>query len=412
MKVPFLSAWETLCAVCLLFPTILFSQEVPLRLFVDCRCDRNYVRQELSYVDHVRDQAQADVQLFVYDISNAMGGRSYTLDFKGVGEFEPITRELTYDTSNNMTPDMVRKGLVKKIANGLLPFLLESGMADRITYTVSKKEKSEEQSEVSDDPWKSWIFEINGRTNLHKESSRRSFNYVIGLESDKVTEKWRIRSDFQIDQANSRFIRDDEEFSSRRERYFGQGSVVRSLSDHWSAGIFTGATYDTYRNLDLSMTFTPALEYNIFPYKEVLKREIVFAYKIGFLYNNYIETTIFGEDIESRFRHSLDIQTRFRQQWGSFYSRIRASSILDDFEKNRVEFYTSLSIRLIKGLSARFTSNFELIRDQINLPAGSASLEDLLLRQKQIATDFQLTTGVGLSYTFGSAFNNIINTRL
>jgi len=52
------------------------------------------------------------------------------------------------------------------------------------------------------------------------------------------------------------------------------------------------------------------------------------------------------------------------------------------------------------------------VRHQINLPAGSASLEDVLLQQKQIATDFETGFRVGVSYTFGSAFNNIINTRL
>lgn len=65
-------------------------------------------------MDHVRDQAQANVQLFIYDITNGMGGRSYTLDFKGVGELESITKELSFVTSTNMTSDMVRKGLVKK----------------------------------------------------------------------------------------------------------------------------------------------------------------------------------------------------------------------------------------------------------------------------------------------------------
>ena len=73
---------------------------------------------------------------------------------------------------------------------------------------------------------------------------------------------------------------------------------------------------------------------------------------------------------------------------------------------------SSLSVRLFKGLAIRFSGNFEIIRDQINLPAGSASIEDVLLQQKQIATDFELGFSVGLSYTFGSAFNNVINTRL
>lgn len=215
-----------------------------------------------------------------------------------------------------------------------------------------------------------------------------------------------------MNQSNSKFIRDGDEFISKRERYFGYGSIVRSLSDHWSTGLFSGVRHDTYSNLNVALSVNPAIEYNIFPYKEVLRREIVFAYKIGYVYNNYIDTTIFAVDEEGFLNHSLDIQARFRQPWGNLYSRLRASTFLNDFSKNRVQFNGSLSVRVVKGLAVRFSGALELIRDQINLPAGTASLEDVLLQQKQIATDFETSFRVGVSYTFGSAFNNIINTRL
>ena len=187
---------------------------------------------------------------------------------------------------------------------------------------------------------------------------------------------------------------------------------MRSLSDHWSTGIFTHFRYDTFANIDLSTGVSPAIEYNIFPYSEVLKREIVFAYKIGFNYNDYIETTIFNENSELIFNHSFEMQVRYRQPWGNVSSRIRASTFLENFSKNRLQVNSSLSIRVLKGFSVRFSSNLQFIGDQINLPAGDASLEDVLLQQKQIATDFDLGFTVGLTYTFGSAYNNIINTRL
>ena len=71
-----------------------------------------------------------------------------------------------------------------------------------------------------------------------------------------------------------------------------------------------------------------------------------------------------------------------------------------------------INLRIIQGLALRVTGRFQLIRDQINLPKGEVSIEDLLLRQRQIATDFKNTISLGLSYTFGSIFNNIVNTRL
>lgn len=400
-----------------LIPFISISQgdqedETPMRLFIDCNCDRNYVRQEIPFVDHVRDQSLANVQLFIYDVANGSGGRTYLLDFKGAQAYTKIQGELSYETTPNMTSDEVRKGLVAKIKLGLLKYILESNLAYKITYSVNSEGNSTIEQMSVEDPWNNWIFEIYGEAELSKESSRNEFEYEVGFESDRVTEKWRIRADLELNQATSRFQQNNETFTSERLRYSADASIVRSLTDHWSTGIFVGARHNTFTNQNFSTYVRPALEYNIFPYREVLQRELVFAYRIGYFFNDYIDTTIFEKDSEGIFNHSMDIQLRYRQPWGNIYTRLRGSTFLEDFNKNRVQLFSRLSVRIFKGLGVTFSGNFEVIRDQINLPAGDASIEDVLLQQKQIATDFELGFRVGLSYTFGSAFNNIINNRL
>ena len=395
--------------------TSLQSQEIekePVRLFIECNCEKTYIRQEIGYVSHVRDQSQANVQLFIFDIANGSGGRTYSLDFKGIGVYKDIFGELSYDTTPTMTSDEVRKGLVAKIKSGLLRFILESNMADKITYTINTDGTGTILDIDIEDPWNNWLFEVYGEATLAKETSRKEFEYEIGFESDRVTEKWRIRADLEMNQARSEFKQDGETYTSDRLRYSGDASIVRSLSDHWSVGIFGGATHNTFTNLNFRGYLNPALEYNIFSYREVLRREIVFAYRIGYFYNDYIDTTVFGVEEEGVFNHSLDVQLRYRQPWGNIYYRLRGSTFLEDFKKNRIQLFGRLSIRVFKGLAVTFSGNFELIRDQINLAAGDASIEDVLLQQKQIATDYELGFRVGISYTFGSAFNNIINTRL
>ncbi|WP_281540783.1 DUF481 domain-containing protein [Maribacter aestuarii] len=379
---------------------------------MDCNCEKSYIRQNIPFVNHVRDQSLANVQLFIYDVANGSGGRTYLLDFKGAKDYEGILGKLSYETTPTMTSDEVRKGLVVKIKSGLLKYILESELAEDISYTINQDGTGDIQEINFEDPWNNWIFEIYGEADLSKESSRNRFEYEVGFESDRVTEKWRIRADLELNQATSRFEQNNETFKSERLRYSAEGSIVRSLSDHWSTGIFAQARHNTFTNLDFSTSISPALEYNIFPYREVLQREIVFAYRIGYFYNDYIDTTILGKDSEGIFNHSLDIQLRYRQPWGNIYTRLRGSTFLEDFNKNRIQLFGRLSVRIFKGLAVTFSGNFEVIRDQINLPAGDASIEDVLLQQKQIATDFELGFRVGLSYTFGSAFNNIINNRL
>lgn len=394
-----------------------FSQEEAklkdrIKLFIECRCERSYIRQEINFVDHVRDQGLANVNLFIYDIANGSGGRTYKLEFEGVGEYESTLVQRSYDTNVNMTADEVRNGLVTTIKSGLLPYIIQTDLADKVEYKITAEGLAQRQDIDFEDPWNNWIFEVYGEADLDRETSRNEFEYEVGFESDHVTENWRIRTDLQLNQANAEFERNEETFTSERLRYSADGSIVRSLSDHWSAGIFGGARHDTFTNLDFRYYFRPAIEYNIFPYREVLRREIVFAYRIGYFFNYYLEPTIFLKDKEGIFDHSLDIQIRYRQPWGNIFSRLRASTFLNDFSRNRVQLNGRFSIRIFKGLAISFSGDFEIIRDLINLPAGDASLEDVLLQQRQIATDFELGFGFGLSYTFGSAFNNIINNRL
>ncbi len=403
--------WLCLFSIVLL-PISLFSQNESIKMFLDCNCEKRYIQQEIDFVSHVRDQDLANVKLFIYDIANGSGGRTYKLDFTGAGSFEGTTNGLSFDSTANMSSDEVRKGLLQRIKTGLLKYVIQSDVADKIEYNISVEGMKERQDINFDDPWNNWIFEVRGEVDVSSEASRNQFRYELGFESDRVTEKWRIRGDMEMSRFSSRFKNDGEEFTSERERYSARGSIVRSLSDHWSAGIFGGAVHNTYTNLNISTDLRPAIEYNIFPYREVLRREIVFAYKIGFIYNDYMETTIFGKDKESIFSHSLDVGLRFRQPWGNVFTRVTASTFLNDWSKNRLEIDSYLSVRILKGLSVRFSGDLKLIQDQINLPAGSASLEDVLLQQKQIATNFEVGFGVGISYTFGSAFNNIINTRL
>ena len=381
----------------------------PVRLFTECNCDKNYIRQEIGYVNHVRDQSLANVQLFIYDVANGSGGRTYSLDFKGKDVFEDIFGKLVYETTATMTSDEIRQGLVKKIKSGLLRYILESDLAEEITYTINTDGTGEIVDIEIEDPWNNWLFELYGEAELDKETSRKAFEYEIGFESDRVTEKWRIRADLEMNQARSEFKQEGETFTSERFRLSADASVVRSLSDHWSLGIFGGATHNTFTNLNFRGYMNPALEYNIFPYREVLRREIVFAYRIGYFYNDYLDTTVFGLDEEGIFNHSLDVQLRYRQPWGNVFARLRGSTFLKDFNKNRIELFSRLSVRVFQGLAVTFSGSFEVIRDQINLPAGNASIEDVLLQQKQIATDYELGFRVGISYTFGSAFNNIIN---
>ena len=386
------------------------AQSEKVKVFLSCRCDDDFIKQNTLVFDYVRDRTLSDIEVFVFEISNAGGGRKYSFEYKGKNAFQNMDNETSTNIPSNLTFVEAREKLLKTYKMGMVYFLQNTYFQNQLEVIFyDDKNKPEE---LSLDQWKNWVFEVSGSFNLENEKSIREEEYNLGLEVDRVTEMWRIRSDFGMLKSVKFFSGDEESYNSERKRTFFSGSIVKSLSNHFSTGVFGYYLNDTFRNYRSFFNFSPALEYNLFPYSEVLTREITLAYKIGYNFYEYFEKTIYGFLNQEMFNQSLTLNLRYREKWGSIYSYLVASQFLDQPNQNRLTLNNNINLRIVRGLSLRISGNFQLIRDQINLPQGEASIEDLLLRQRQISTNFQNRISLGLSYTFGSIFNNIVNTRL
>ncbi len=79
--------------------------------------------------------------------------------------------------------------------------------------------------------------------------------------------------------------------------------------------------------------------------------------------------------------------------------------------KNNLSVFGNANVRIVRGLSLSFFGNVSRVRDQVFLPRSDASDEEVLLRQRDLQTDFNYTLNVNQRFTFGSIFNNILNPR-
>jgi hypothetical protein len=170
-------------------------------------------------------------------------------------------------------------------------------------------------------------------------------------------------------------------------------------------------TSSTFLNQDLTVALAPAIEYNLFPYSESTRRQLTLQYAAGVTRFDYKEETIFDEATETLPNHSLITSLSVKQPWGTVSGSISGAQYLHDLERYRLTLFNRLDVRLFKGFSLDVFGNIALIRDQIYLPAGGATEEEILLRQRQLATDFDYFASVGISYRFGSIFNNVVNPR-
>ncbi len=406
--------WLLACfsALCLCASAQVVEKLSTIDVFLDCPdCNSNLVREQIPYINYVRDAELAQVHVFVTRINTA-GGSRYTLKFIGKQIFESIENTLTYTSIPTQTSQEIQLGLIERIKIGLVSYLAHTEIGDQLTLDVPEARKKSAPVVQQEDPWDFWLFELYANGNIRLESQRTTVNSWNGLEAERVTEDWRVRLQPYYNYRLQRIQQDSSVLSSEVTRYGFNGSVVKSLGEHWSTGLFHNIRTDNFQNIRAGASIGPALEFNVFPYKDVARREFTVAYRTGYLYRDYLEETIYGELKEHLMNQSLSVNLRIREPWGSVFAGLEGSHFFHDLNKNRLELNSRLQLRVFKGLNMNLQGDFALINDQLNLPRGEASLEDLLLAQTQLATNYSVFLSAGLSYNFGSMYNNIVNTRL
>ena len=387
---------------------------VALKVFLDCEpyyCDPDFFRTEITWVNWVRDRTDAEIQLLVTTQTTGSGGREYTLRFLGLGAQVTHQDELRHSSSATATEDDRRRGLVRMVKLGLAPFAARAGAVDlQVNSTGGPAGGAGVQQ--PDDPWNYWVFRVSGNGYFSGESRANSAELYGSLRATRTTDLWKLRFELQGNRSTSHFEFDSgDSFDSKLISAGASALAVRSLGDHWSVGVNLSARRSDNENTDLALRIRPGLEFNVFPYHESTTRQLTFLYEIGVSGFQYQDTTIFDKVSETRPNQSLTASLVTKQPWGSTNLSLSGGSNLDDWSQNRVTLFGSLNIRVVKGLQANFFGSYSRLRDQLYLPKGGATDEEVLLRLRQLQTSYRYFVSVGLSYTFGSIFNNIVNPR-
>lgn len=405
---------SALLLLALFISSIAFSQDDlnnDLKIFLDCNiCDNTYMRQNLGNVQFVRDQDLSDVHLFFVTQRNGSGGRSYEIDFIGKNEFENINYKLSFSTDSNMTSDDVRKRTLEYIKLGLVRFWIANDNMANVSVSVPSPEtETEEKDEV--DPWNFWVFRIGANGFFNGQESNKSSNLNFNMSARRVTEKNKFSFRVNFGENKSTFTFDGEDIVAINNNKSLNVSDVISINDHWSYGLFGNIGTSTYSNFDLFWRLRPALEYNFFRYAESAKKQLILSYRNGLVYNKYIERSVFAEEKELLFQHSFLLGGSVRQEWGNINGEASFNQYLHDTTLNSIGFFLGASVRVFKGFNFNVSGNYRITRDQINLPAGDVSLEELLLQQQQLQSGYNYFVSVGFSYQFGSIYNSIVNPR-
>lgn len=386
-----------------------FSLVAP-RLFIDCRhCDFDFIRTEIKFVNYVIDRKEADIFIMITDQGTASGGREKTITFNGQHRFLSKNDTMSFTIQKDDTWDDERSKIVHYLKIGLVPYVSKtSGIANLMVEYIGE----DSTAVITEDSWDNWVFHTSLGGYVRDEESKRRLRWDGSIRADRITEDWKIRLSQYHEYEEETFKIDRETVKGISRKSEFNGMVVKSLTDNWSAGLIADFNSSSYSNTEYSFSLRPAIEYNIFPYSKSTRREFRIYYGLGATYIEYRDSTIYNKIDESLLTEKLGIRLEVKQPWGQVDFSAEASHYFHDVTKNRLRFRSSVRLHLIKGLSLSISGQYSRINNQLSLPKGETTDQEILLEMRELQTEYSSWLSLGIEYTFGSIYNNIVNPRL
>lgn len=393
-----------------------------LKVYIDCQsgCDMTFIRSEINLVDFLLDRQAADVHVLITDQNTGGGGDEYQLIFFGQNQFRNLTDTIHFINDANATDFEERDLLVKYLKLGLTPYIARTKMAKEIQIQM-KTDKQDGDSTKSTaaatkDPWNYWVFRVGANGNINADAVYKDQRFNGNLSANRTTEELKVNFSFNASKNKSIFEYEDpagitQKITVKNHNYYFSHFLIKSINDHWSYGYETSYYQSSFENFKGQTFARAAVEYDIFPYKEVNNRFFTISYSLTARINHYYDTTLYNKIRETLFGHRVDANISFNQKWGSSSIGINYHNYFKDWKLFHLGVNAFTNVRITGGLSFNIYFYGALTRDQLNLPKGGATEQEILTRRRQIASGYTYYTSLGLSYRFGSKLNNFVNPR-
>ena len=393
---------------------ISFSQTIDkVNVYLDCswRCDSDFLQREMIYIDFYKDPKAANLHIIVNGERSSNGGEVVTFRFIGINKFEGVDNTLTVSILPNTSEDSEREKYLEVLNKGVYAYIIRTKANKIVSLTYSETEA--EKKEIKKDKWNSWAFSTSISGSINGEETYTNSSYYGSLTANRITAESKFTSRFSINSNVSKYEYEDISFVTERKNKYANMTYVKSRGDHLSIGVRANYKQSTSQNYDGNYKFSPCIEYNIFPYSESSEHRMSFLYGISANHNNYTDTTVYLKIRETFSSHLLDLSYQNSQTWGSFSLSIYGDQILDknDLKKYNVGISSNIDWNVTKGLSLNYYAGMNFDRAQIQLPLNGATYEEIILRQKELESNYFYYVSFGMSYTFGSMKNNVVNPR-
>ena len=378
------------------------AQSLPL-LYVQDRAgvDVGYLKEEIEFVRFVGYRSAADVVLTLTSRSTGPGGVEYLFAFRGRGRFAGLDLDLTWVAGPTISTAQRNEGLIGVLLRGLVPYVAQTDAGDFVT--VNYEPEGRELNGLRD-AWNYWVFEASAEGSADGEEYHYEYGFEAAFEARRVTERDRLELEPNIGLADERDFDEEGEVEYRRvvRTYALEGMYGRMLNRHVAVGVRASAANDEHSNLLVSARAGPVVELSLFQYREHRHRDVRLTCSLAGIRNDYYDTTVFGVTSEFLVRSEIASRVNFTQEWGEVGLSATWGNYLHDFGLNRVTIGTDVSVELGAGFEFGFKGKYAFIHDQVAVREDPEE-------EYEKPTDFSYSASVGLTYTFGSVYSDVVN---
>lgn len=396
-----------------------YTSSEKLKVYIDCRlgCDFTYFKSEITIVDFVLDRVDADAYVLLTGQRMGGGGVQYQMKFYGQNKYQNYIDTLVFSTEPNATASEVRKNILQYLMLGFSPMIAKTSYASKVKIGMKAATAAGLPQYENDThgQWNFWVFSVAASGQLNADHVYK--NTVIGssISANRTTNKLKLGFALNGNLYNSVYTyenpTDTTQFRVKNSNYRLYHTLVRSFSDHWSYGYQTTFLNSTFDNYKLKLSFNPAIEYNVYKYKEVNDRFFVLRYGIFVSHNNYYDTTIYNKINETYYGHRFSVAITLNKKWGTFNGGVFYSNYFNNWVLNTMGLNANADVRIGGGLSIFVHLNASVVHNQVNLVKGIITEQEVLTRKRQLGSNYNYYTSFGLAFRFGSILNNFVNPR-
>lgn len=385
-----------------------FSEEnKTIKVFFDCKkpCDMDFIKENITFVDIVREYYYADLYVSIDYEYLSSGGRSYIISFEPHEDSKLSKKEISFTTNVNDSLQLIREKLIHKIKLGLIYYLFDKPIIENIDIKYERKEKEVKK----EDKWNGWIFKLSLYTNMNGNQNYKNLSISNIITASKTTKKDELYFSYYHYSQKNKYKISNGYYSSETKNSVFSSNYIYSFSKHLGGGIFLGCGSSTYGNYDFNLRFCPAVEYSFFPYDESLKTKLRLRNYLCGYYYDYSEETIYNKMREFLVKHTVSLIFEVKRKWGDIDSSLYYEYYANKPSKHEFGINSFLSIKVGKGFSFNINGNYSIGDISVNIVKRGLSLEEILLRAKELENNYSFTISFGISYSFGSIYSKEIN---